>query len=330
MNDKDSSLLTEYSKLINELVNARRELARLNATLSDRERFLSRILAMSPSVVYLYDLQTHSYAFTSRPPVSLLGFEDGRELILESDPGNLEAHRAALAVAADGDVRAVEFSAAHADGSRKWLRAKETVFFRDADGQPRQVLGVLDDITLQKDSEDALRKDSTLDVLTGLYNRRGFVTHANNLLQSSSLRDIACALLFFDLDGFKKINDIYGHAQGDLALTLFAESLRVAFRSADLISRFGGDEFVVLTSGMTSNNLHRILKRLENSVISLNKQNDSAWKLSWSFGVSYFMPGENLDLERLIERADTQMYKNKAGKSDPTAGKVSEKVPNLL
>jgi diguanylate cyclase (GGDEF)-like protein/PAS domain S-box-containing protein len=323
MDDKDSSLLTEYSKLINELVNARRELARLNATLSDRERFLSRILAISPSVVYLYDLQSRVYVFTSRPPVSLLGFDGEKELKPESDPGILEAHREALAVAGDGEVLAVEFSAAHADGSLRWLRAKETVFFRDPEGRPRQVLGVLDDITLQKESEEALRKDSTLDALTGLHNRRGFIASANILLQSSNLRSISCALLFFDLDQFKKINDVYGHAQGDLALKLFAESLRTTFRTADVISRFGGDEFVVLTSGITPHNLGRILKRLESSQKSLHKAAERAWVLSWSFGVSYYAPGEKLDLESLIESADAQMYKNKAGKSEPRPGSIS-------
>ena len=178
--------------------------------------------------------------------------------------------------------------------------------------------------------EQKFQHYGTLDALTGVHNRHWLDTTLGRQCHRAAQDGTPFSMIMIDVDHFKKFNTDHGHLYGDRVLYSITHTMGDLLRPTEMIARYGGDEFVVLTSGMTSNNLHRILKRLENSVISLNKQNDSAWKLSWSFGVSYFMPGENLDLERLIERADTQMYKNKAGKSDPTAGKVSEKVPNLL
>lgn len=311
MDEKDKNLLTEYSRLNNELVDARRELARLNATLADRERFLSRVLSISPSVVYIYDLKSAEYAYSSRPQTSLLGFDDGRALEISGEKEALEGNRKALGSAGEGEVRTAVFSAFHADGSLRWLQAKETVFSRSGDGGVLYVLGVLDDVTLQKEREDALRKDSVVDSLTGLHNRRGFVASARTLLHSSFLRGTPCALLFFDLDDFKSINDTHGHEQGDAALVRFAEGLRRTFRTSDIISRFGGDEFVVFAVDMTERHLGALLDRMRKVMDSLDRVERRPWKLGWSLGTAFSAPDEKPDLEMMIRKADGLMYRDK-------------------
>lgn len=318
MDDKDNSLLTEYSKLINELVNARRELARLNATLGERERFLSRILAMSPSVVYLYDMKNRAYTFESRPLVSLLGFGDA-ERILEPEGGQeiFDSHRSALVAVDDGEIRSLEIQALHADGSPRWLRTKEMVFARDSAGLPDQILGVMDDVTLLKEREEALRKDSTIDPLTGLLNRRGFLAGAASLLESSSRQNTHCLLLFFDLDDFKAINDDYGHAEGDAALLLFADGLRRTFRVSDIIGRYGGDEFVVFTSNVRLDKLTLLLERLDRAVQSLDRMKGRKFTLGWTSGYAVSEPEKNQNLDRLIADADAKMYEAKSRKSLP-------------
>jgi diguanylate cyclase (GGDEF)-like protein len=312
MDEKDLSLLAEYSKLNNELVNARRELARVNSTLGDRERFLSRILSMSPSVVYLFDMAASRYSYASRPLASLLGFDGERPLDPIDGMEGIEKHRAAFTSAADGEVRSFEFSARGAEGSTMWLQMKETVFSRNDDGSIRSILGVLNDITLQKEREECLRKESAIDPLTGLHNRRSFEASAATLLHASNLRGIPCALLFFDLDGFKSINDRHGHAQGDAALQLFAEGLKKTFRTSDIISRFGGDEFVVFTGDMEEANLPPLLDRLRKVIDSLHAKEQRPWSLGWSLGASFFVPGGKPDLEKMIMTADEKMYINKA------------------
>ena len=117
------------------------------------------------------------------------------------------------------------------------------------------------------------------------------------------------ALLYFDLDNFKLINDEFSHSEGDRALREFADLLRGAFRLSDVIARFGGDEFVVLLSG--PGEPEAAIGRLQKALDDRNDSESSRYRLETSVGVAILGRSEIENLKILISRADEAMYREK-------------------
>jgi diguanylate cyclase (GGDEF)-like protein len=155
-----------------------------------------------------------------------------------------------------------------------------------------------------------LRRLALTDDLTCLYNRRGFFAAATQQLKLA-LRNQHCLLLFFfDLDELKKINDSFGHAEGDLAITRAADVLEATFRRSDILARLGGDEFAVLASETCNRTEGLISRRLENNLRKGNK-NEPRYQLSFSLGVAKFDPKRAVSLGELMAEADQAMYERK-------------------
>ena len=150
------------------------------------------------------------------------------------------------------------------------------------------------------------------DTLTGLYNRRGFLTIAEEQLKLANRTGDTLALAFIDLDGMKRINDEQGHEFGDLALVATAGILRSTFRSSDVIARLGGDEFIVLAIAAGGSFGARISKRLL-QVRSQHNRSPGAVRVSFSVGFAEYVPGlsKQLSIEQLMTEADQAMYSEK-------------------
>ena len=146
--------------------------------------------------------------------------------------------------------------------------------------------------------------------LTCLYNRRGFFAAAAQQLKLAIRNAQSLLLLFCDLDNLKKINDSYGHREGDLALIRTADALEQAVRDSDILARLDGDEFVVLASEASSQTQEVILRRLEKNLKKLNA-NESRYELSLSVGVARFDPKRAISLGELMAQADEAMYEQK-------------------
>src|SRR5216684_659667 len=206
---------------------------------------------------------------------------------------------------------------------------------RSADNDLGQILQEVDEIskTLKSDAPDPqslrvahhpavwsalkqtlldreLRYLALTDDLTCLYNRRGFFAAAAQQLKLASRNAQNLLLLFCDLDNLKKINDSYGHLEGDLALIRTADALEHAFRDSDILARIGGDEFVVLASEATSQTQEVLLRRLEESLKQFNA-GESRYELSLSVGVAPFDPKRPISLGELMAQADEAMYVQK-------------------
>ena len=155
-----------------------------------------------------------------------------------------------------------------------------------------------------------LKRLSLVDDLTGLLNRRGFLSMASQHMKIAERADRELLLFFADLDGLKQINDTFGHQEGDQALLDIASILKETFRSSDLIARLGGDEFTILAIDAPKNNAEIILTRLKEN---LTKQNtgDSRYQLSLSVGMARFDPQNAIDLDRLLAQADKALYDQK-------------------
>jgi len=170
----------------------------------------------------------------------------------------------------------------------------------------------LRDFAALVDDELASSSKMHVDELTGIANRRGFTTVAQHLLPLCARNDLNVELLFFDLDGFKQLNDKFGHRAGDQALRLFAKSLLKSFRSADVVARLGGDEFAVM---MTGNNVfhHRALKTMQEHIHATRTK--FATRINWSVGRIQYDKARHASVEALLADADKEMYADKFRKT---------------
>jgi len=176
------------------------------------------------------------------------------------------------------------------------------------------LLGTVLDITDRKKLEDELKNLSITDPLTGLYNRRGFMTLAEHSIELARRAEKKVLIMFMDLDNMKWINDALGHNIGDQALKETAEILRETFRRNDLIARIGGDEFVFLGLCDDEETANRLLSRLNKIIEEHNNREKRQYQISLSIGYVYYDPQRPIPLEELLKEADRLMYEEKRRK----------------
>lgn len=180
----------------------------------------------------------------------------------------------------------------------------------------REHLQLLADKLYQKVAElekanERLRSHSLNDGLTGLNNRRGFMILATGLLKFARRAGYSSCLIYIDLDSLKYINDTFGHAAGDTAITHFARILIETFRDSDVIGRLGGDEFVVLIIDATEADLAHMQERLKINVDDHNLQVAGNHSLAFSMGGIRVDANSTISMESLLSQADEAMYKHK-------------------
>ena len=168
---------------------------------------------------------------------------------------------------------------------------------------------VVRDITERKKLEETLRNSSLKDDLTGLLNRRGLLKQAAPYFDFARRQKEKLLLLFIDLDGMKKINDEFGHNEGDNALINTAAILNRSFRSSDIIARLGGDEFTVLVTDLNASKEEAITRLNEN--LKAYNSTETRHKLAFSIGVATLEPERMTCFEELLEQADQAMYEQK-------------------
>jgi len=215
----------------------------------------------------------------------------------------------------------IEYRFRHKEGHYIWIRDRGYYLY-DEQGKPVRLLTLLQDITDRKRLEEKLRDLGLRDELTGLYNRRGFLTLAEQELKTAKRIKQGVFLLYADLDDLKNINDAYGHQEGDRALAAASKVLQDTFRSPDIIARLGGDEFVVLAlEGKDKASEEEIHQRLKSHLKKFNEKKELPYVLSLSVGVVRSDSQNLLDIEQLIAEADKRMYREKAaGKLHPLGG----------
>ena len=175
----------------------------------------------------------------------------------------------------------------------------------------------LHDITERKNYEAQLQHISISDELTGLFNRRGFMTMADKHLKVAQRCGKDVFLLYADFDNMKWINDTLGHAVGDNALVETAVILKNTFRQADLIGRVGGDEFIVLISeGKESRGDDTVIDRLEREILKANSRANRTYKVLLSLGTVRYDHNEPTTIDELMRKADQLMYENKRIKKE--------------
>jgi diguanylate cyclase (GGDEF)-like protein len=162
--------------------------------------------------------------------------------------------------------------------------------------------------------EEELLSLSMTDPLTGLHNRRGFISLAEQQLKLSNRNKRGMQLYFADLDGLKWINDTLGHEEGDKALIEAATVFKETFRTSDIIARLGGDEYAAIAVDINDANSEIFTARLQSLIDTRNHQENRDYRLSISVGCSYYDPENPYSLDELMASADKLMYEQKQNK----------------
>lgn len=182
---------------------------------------------------------------------------------------------------------------------------------KDPDGKTIAVTVASKKITELKRMEESLRALSFTDDLTGLYNRRGFLTLADQHFKVARRLKNRVFMLYADLDDLKVINDTFGHRQGDVALIDVAAILKETYRESDIVARIGGDEFVVMPVGNKEDSVEIITSRLRASLERYNSRTSRGFTLSMSVGIAYYDPDNPCTVDELLAEGDRMMYRHK-------------------
>ena len=164
----------------------------------------------------------------------------------------------------------------------------------------------LKDIQAQKEKEEKLQKEVHIDALTGAYNRKGIITHIEELLRQNPEAISACVSL--DIDNFKEVNDTFGHLYGDAVLSETAKKIQKLCRNDTLIGRLGGDEFVAFFPRLQSEEvLMHAAERLQSALVNTYTSGSHMVKTSVSMGISFY-PRHGTTFTELYDKADIAMY----------------------
>jgi len=167
------------------------------------------------------------------------------------------------------------------------------------------------DITRRKREELRLRKASLTDDLTRLYNRRGFLTLAEQQLRVARRQGKDAVVMYADMDGFKQLNDTFGHAVGDRALQAVSRLLQSTVRDCDVVARLGGDEFTILALDADGVGARVIQKRIEERLALLNASGAFPATIALTIGHTRVRPNDPASVPELLARADQLLYARK-------------------
>ncbi|EGB14062.1 response regulator receiver modulated diguanylate cyclase with PAS/PAC sensor [Pseudodesulfovibrio mercurii] len=215
----------------------------------------------------------------------------------------------------DGAVTGFEFRLQRRDGKVVWCSESSRMIRSETGGA--FIEGVLEDITERKNVELELKRLATLDSLTGVANRHRFFDRLEHALAVAKRYGTRVAVLFVDLDHFKRVNDTHGHQTGDELLRLVAGRLRQRTRESDTLARLGGDEFGILLPGIVDQEGALSFAR---DLLEVVRQPYEVGGLPLTIGATVgisFYPEDGRDTVTLISRADAAMYgAKKRGRSD--------------
>jgi diguanylate cyclase (GGDEF)-like protein len=231
------------------------------------------------------------------------------------------------ATADSKDVISLEYRMVGADGEVRWVM--DQMWVRPDSGDGRRIIdGVVTDITSRKDAELGMRRLAHSDSLTGLANRLELAEQIDRAAHELRPKSSGIALMLLDLDGFKAVNDSFGHALGDELLSMVALRLGASLRPNDIAARLGGDEFAVLLQGVTRAQANAAAERVLTSLCAPFALSRSTVAVTASIGLVH---AEDVrGSEDLMRDADVAMYRAKADGKNQIVGFEPEMQAQVL
>ena len=205
----------------------------------------------------------------------------------------------------------------HKDGSTVWVRCRG-IAIRDKDGKPIRMLGAHNDLTeIMKAKQEIeelnkqLYEQANKDFLTKLYNRRGFEEHSKEIIEIAKRDGSQISIAMFDIDHFKKVNDTYGHDEGDRVLKFIADTLVDIGRASDIIGRFGGEEFIFIMPPKTDKE-ESIIAAERIRLFVQNHPIKNIGSITISAGIATLLPNQNDNTKEITDKlriqADKALY----------------------
>ncbi|MBN1688293.1 MAG: EAL domain-containing protein [Candidatus Omnitrophica bacterium] len=280
--------------------------------LSESKRRYDILLHTSEQVLYEWDPAKNELSFEGNTK-KVLGYarqelqgslEHWLELIHPEDLPRFETPTGFIS--ARKLTSRLEYRVRRPDGS--WVLIEDRGhFYTDPKENITRMTGVINDISQKKKFEEKLNKLSWYDHLTGLPNRMLLIDRLNRAVISARYRKQKLAVLFLELDHFKRINDTFGHSMGDQLLHAVAQRLKLAVQETDTVSRIGGDEFVILLPDLDKNEkaihvANKIFRIFQSPFFVMGHE----FFMNASIGVSFF-PDDGQDSGSLLQNADTAM-----------------------
>lgn len=186
------------------------------------------------------------------------------------------------------------------------------------EGEITHFVGLFSDITVQKEYQKELERIAHFDALTGLPNRVLFSDRLYRAMASAERKKQLLAVAYIDLDGFKQVNDQYGHATGDQVLVQVANRMRKTLREGDSIARLGGDEFTAVFIDVQDQDFSlKLARRLQKTIFFPMNIDGNYIKISCSIGLTFYPQVNEVDADQLLRQSDQAMYLAKvSGKND--------------
>lgn len=293
----DSRLLVRTIRYSIERHRLRVELKRMSTELEKSETRFRDLIERSSDGMLIVD--SDGIIQYVNPAAELIFNHKAEELIDESFEFSLEPR----------ETKTIDIPS----GEGEIVKAEMRVMQTELRGSTFYIIDLKDitEIVEHVEEKKILREMTLRDELTGLYNRRGFYTHAEHIIKVSKRNKDKMILFFIDVDDLKSINDTYSHQAGDDALIDTTDIIKKTFRESDIIARFGGDEFVILARLFKKSLGEKLSARFKRNLNSHNKKNIRPYKLSLSVGVAQCGSKPNISIDDLLKRADESMYKQK-------------------
>ena len=192
-----------------------------------------------------------------------------------------------------------------------YVQWQTVVALKDGNGNVDEYLAIFSDITEKKEAEEEIKYRANYDQLTGLPNRTLLHELLRQELQHSRRESKKCAVMFLDLDHFKRINDTLGHAVGDLLLQTVSELLQETIRESDVVARLGGDEFIVILSDVdNATDISTVAEKIVSVLDTPLSIDDHEIRTCTSIGIAVY-PDDGIEEGELLSHADMAMYKAK-------------------
>ena len=296
----------------------------MGAIIRDNERRFRFIAEHAADVIWTMDIPSGRFTYISPSVIQLRGYTP-EEIMSQPASEALSPESAALVRTdliksmAEWNAgrpvapRVMEVDQPHKDGHLVPTEVVTTLH-GDSEGRLASVLGISRDITERRRSELRLRHElhsleelASTDPLTNAWNRRHFGEVVEGEMHRSDRYSHPLSLLLLDIDQFKRINDTYGHAEGDLVLSQVADCVRAAVRISDSLTRWGGEEFIVLMPNTGLSSATIMAERIRESIAS--HAFPGIGQVTVSIGLSEYVPSASRDA--WLERADLAMYRSK-------------------
>lgn len=276
------------------------------------------ILSQTENIIFEYDLASDTI-FLSDTWEKILGYKPSTKNFLKTLNAVSHLHPTGINTIvheiehfknSELEYKSVESQIQRIDGQYIWVRIRATAL-RDKRGNVTKFVGIIINIDAEKRAEKELQQRAEQDALTKLLNKGAGKKKMEDYL-SINRGNMDCSLLIIDLDDFKKINDCYGHMFGDQVLVRVANEIKNVFRSDDIVTRVGGDEFMVLMKNVADPIL--VQKRCRQLIYLLRNQNiisNEKTCINCSIGIA-FAPEHGSTFDTLYLNADDALYRAKA------------------